>query len=88
MSHSHSLWSDFPPFPLPQHIPSIDLRTEGQSGRLAIQSPLTLYSSRSDEQPIDPRTAGRSGPLAIQSPVTSSEPNTTEISSAEVAPII
>ena len=53
MSRSHSLWSYFPPFPLSRHIPSLlhlshsdeqplDPRTQGRSGRLAIQSPLTM----------------------------------------------
>ena len=53
VSHAHSLRSDLPPFPPPQHIPSLlyhshsgeqplDPRTAGRSGRLAIQSPLTF----------------------------------------------
>ena len=49
MSHSHSSWSDLPPFLLPQHIPSLshsdeqplDPRTAGRSGRLARKSPFT-----------------------------------------------
>ena len=54
MSQSQSFWCDFPPFPLPQHSPSLlypshsdeqphDPRTEGRSGRLAVESPLTGY---------------------------------------------
>ena len=47
MSHPQSLWSDVPYFPHPQHSPSAELphdpRAEGQSGRLAEQSPLTGY---------------------------------------------
>ena len=55
MSHAQSLWSDFPPFPLSQHVPSLlfpshsvepcDPRTGGQSGRLAEQGPLTGWES-------------------------------------------
>ena len=52
MSHLQSLWSDLPPFRLPQHMSSLlypshsdeaphDPRTEGRTGRLAVQSPLT-----------------------------------------------
>ena len=55
-SHSHSSWSDLPPFPLPQHTPSLhypsrsdeqslDPRTARRSGRSTIQSPLTLPRS-------------------------------------------
>ena len=53
MSYAQSSWSDFPPSPLPRHIPSLlyprtvpnnhDPRTEGQSGRFAAQSSLTGY---------------------------------------------
>ena len=54
ISHPKSLWSDVPYFPHPQHSPSVlfpshsaeqphDPRAEGQSGRLAEQSPLTGY---------------------------------------------
>ena len=56
MIDAQSLWSEFPPFPLPQHVPSLlypshsaeqphDPRTEGQSSRLAVQSLLTGYES-------------------------------------------
>ena len=56
--NAQSLWSDFPPFPLPQHIPSLLFpshsaeqphhpRTGGQSGRLPEQSPLTESSPTS-----------------------------------------
>ena len=54
MHHWHSSWSDLPPFPLPWYVPSplypshideepLDPRTAGQSGRLATQSPITVY---------------------------------------------
>ena len=54
MSHAQALWSDFPPFPLPQQVPSLQNpshsvehpcapRTGGRSGRLAEQSPPTGY---------------------------------------------
>ena len=53
MSHSHSLWCDFAPFPLPRHVssplyllPVVNNhsipRTAGQPGRLTEQSALTV----------------------------------------------
>ena len=56
MSPAQSLWSDVPLFLHPQHIPSVlcpsngaeqahDPRTDGQSGRLAVQSPLTAAAA-------------------------------------------